>query len=309
LIALHEPSAARQVEAGFKALVLRHQAEFNAGLEACLDEVERQTQRFVQGLGYAKGAWYRTPHNVIVTAVMVCIHARERCARDLVLAAQLHDVGYSVMELSSVAQGASWEGRRHEHMFRGADVAFGHLHTLVASLDLGLSGERIRKLTRIIATHDDPYGGKDLADPEARLVRSADRAFVPSALSYYKDMLAIGADTGYLEKLAKLGLELSPHSMLMCRLAFFYPSDDALPSGWDRGALPIRAELAAFNEGGRCEPCYTSTESEVVGEMFRARARELSALELVSSVEGFVSLVEDAFTHETREILSKARVC
>jgi len=292
-----------------KEIASARQAGFDRSLDILLSPAEKAVQSYVQELGFREGAWYRPSHNTIVTAAMVAICGRENYSRKLVFAAQLHDAGNSLMKLADTTEGASWEAvdKRWKHMELGGVMLYTALGLLRAMGQVEISDEEIINLKRIVDAHDLPYLGGKLTNPEAQAHRCADRVFVPSALSWYKDMIAHFSDKSYLKKAEELGFELSPQEFLISRMAFFYPNGESLPQQWDSEGLPLILARAAYNEGGRCEPAYTATGKEMIDNIFLSRAGELEQVGEATTPQQFASLFERVFVEETKGILSLAK--
>ncbi len=288
-----------------KEIASKRQADFDKSLNDLLLPAERVVQSYVQELGFSEGAWYRPIHNTIVTAAMAAICEREKYSRNLVFAAQLHDAGNSLMKVADTTEGASWESvdKRWKHMEIGGVMLYTALGLLKEIGQIEISNQEILNLKRIVDTHDLPYLGKELTDSEAQAHRCADRVFVPSALSWYKDMIAHFSDKSYIEKADQLGFELSPQEFLLSRLAFFYQDEESLPQQWNRENLPLIIVRARYNEGERCEPAYTITGKEIVDNIFLSRAGELEQVKEVTTPQQFASLFEKVFVEETEGIL------
>jgi HD superfamily phosphodiesterase len=136
---------------------------------------------------------------------MIEICERTGASRDLVVAAVLHDIGYAGLKIPGTLEGAKWDSKdvRETHMAAGAEMSKKYLRELQAEGALELTSERIEKLVEIIATHDNPYIGKPLNEQEALLHRDADRAFVISAVSFWKDYLAYLSDAKHTKRFAE----------------------------------------------------------------------------------------------------------
>jgi len=192
-------------------------------LDAHLSDTERQVLSFVNSQPFGGGSWYRPIHNLVVTMAMIKICKGADANRDLVLAAILHDVGYSALEMPGTLQGAAWEGTdmRLAHMAAGRAMSERYLQQLLDTGTLSMSDERLQKILSIIATHDDPYVGKPLSDKEALLHRDADRLFVLSCVSFWKDYIALLSDSNKLQRLQQSHVEATPQTLLELRRASF----------------------------------------------------------------------------------------
>ncbi len=299
------PDHRKEVVKLMKEIASGRQADFDKSLNNLLLPAERVVQSYVQELGFSEGAWYRPIHNIIVTAAMITICERENYSRNLVFAAQLHDAGNSLMKVADTTEGASWESvdKRWKHMELGGVMLYTALGLLRGIGQVEISNQEILNLKRIVDTHDFPYLGKELTDPEAQAHRCADRVFVPSALSWYKDMIAHFSDKSYLEKAVQLQFQLSPREFLLSRLAFFYQNEESLPQQWNQEDLPLIIARAVYNEGERCEPAYTATGKEIVDNLFLSRVGELEPVREAVTPQQFASLFEKVFVEETEGIL------
>ena len=184
-----------------------------------LTPVEREIQDYVESLPLSAGAWYRPIHNVIVPLAMLKICEAQTASRDLVIAAQLHDIGYSAVNLQAQLEQSRKELKdaRTLHMDLGAKMAADFLATLKANKHLVIDDERILQIKEIIATHDNPYLGKQLVGQEALLHRDADRCFVLSCVSFWKDYLAYISDPQAIESCNEARLPATPDTLLNAR--------------------------------------------------------------------------------------------
>lgn len=192
-------------------------------LDSYTTEPERLTLSFVHSQPLSDGSWYRPFHNLFVPMAMIRICESSGADRDLVLAAILHDVGYSALEIPGTLQGAAWDKKhaRLEHMAASRVMSERHLRQLINDGNLSMSEERLQKILEIIATHDDPYIGKPLSDSEALLHRDADRLFVISCTSFWKDYLALLSDPTQLKRFDGAGVEATPEALLAQRQLSF----------------------------------------------------------------------------------------
>lgn len=176
-------------------------------------------------------------------------------------------MGYSGLKIASL-EGAAWENVdvRRRHALLSVEIARELLPGLAAKHGISYASEELSRIYRIIETHDDPYLGEDLKTEIERQHRDADRIFVLSVLSWYKDLLEYKNDQ---ENGQKQGL--TPESFLLQRLAFFYrePGENPL-----QHAYPLDVSLAEYNEGGRCEPFFTQKAKEIGDLLLEQRARE-----------------------------------
>lgn len=192
-------------------------------LDAQLSPVERHVFTWVNGHNFIDGSWYRPFHNLVVSQAMIGICQHTGASRDLVLAAMLHDIGYAGLNIPGTLQGAAWDSKdiREKHMIAGATMSKRFLTQLRATGALDLDEERIDKLVEIIATHDDPYLGRPLKEREALLHRDADRAFVISCVSFWKDYLAYLSDSKHITRFANENIKCTPEAFLELRRGSF----------------------------------------------------------------------------------------
>lgn len=229
--------------------------ECEAMLVSQLSSEEREALRFVNAQPMSDGAWYRPIHNLVVTMAMVRICTSTGANRDLVLAAILHDVGYSGLDIPGTLEGAAWDKKdvRQAHMEAGRVMSDQYLRQRVAKGCLHLSEERIGALIEIVGTHDNPYIGKPLIDPEALLHRDADRLFVISSTSFWKDYLAHISDPLKLAEVEAANLGPTPAALLEQRRRTFErvdsetvsPNDGFEPMTTEYANRAVHAQLAA----------------------------------------------------------------
>ena len=201
---------------------------------------------------------------------------------DLVLAAILHDVGYAGLKLPGTLSGSAWDTKdaRESHMAASAVMSRTFLIDLRDRGAVELSDERIDKLVDIIATHDNPYIGKPLEDTEALLHRDADRAFVISAVSFWKDYIAYLSDERKMPKFSDSGVVLSPQQFLKLREASFL-SDES-------------NEMSRYTT---YEPMQSSKGKAVAQAQYQQRLREIpSVLAALSPAAGSQGRLEALFT-------------
>lgn len=279
-------------------------------IKKILNKPEKIVYDYISELGFQEGAWYRPAHNNIVTAAMVSICNKENYSRDLVYAAQLHDAGNSLMKIAPTTKGADWQNtdKRLKHMEIGGIMTHAILGFLNSqSKKEVILNERIKKLKEIVEIHDNPYIGKKLPDDkETKALRCADRVFVPTTLSFYKDLIAYRSDNKYIKEAQKYGLDISPKNFLLFRLAFFYENESQLPTNWDKKQLPLSPEKVVFNESKKCEPPYTKTGKELIDYILTKRANELESILYVKTPGEFAQIFEESYVRETNSIISFA---
>lgn len=281
---------------------------FERGLVDLLTPEEKQVHLFLKNVSFKEGNWFRSFHNVNVPTAMIAICNREGYERDLVYAALLHDAGSSLMSYASTTQGVDWAGvdKRKKHMEIGGIMTYSVLGALSTIGAIDLSEERIMKLKMISETHDDPYIGKDINDPEARAHRCADRTWVSAAVSYYKDFIAHLSDIGFRKKAEQLGFEINPRDFLLCELAWYCPDESWLSKEWDKKALPLETRRVPYNDGSRCEPPYTETGKVIIDGILRRRASELEMVIGSSTPQQFADVFSKACEEETYALLDYA---
>jgi hypothetical protein len=209
-----------------------------------LTEFEREVYSFVRSHNFVDGAWYRPIHNVVVPCAMIAIVEKTGASRNLVLAAMLHDIGYAGLKIPGTLEGAAWDAKdvRESHMAAGAEMSRRFLKEKQESGQLDISTERVERLVEIIATHDNPYIGKPLTEHEALLHRDADRAFVISTTSFWKDYIAYLSDKKHLKRFAEASITLTPESFLRLRQGSF-KSDDSNEMARFTSYEPMTSEL------------------------------------------------------------------
>jgi len=315
-----------------------HEPEHARLLKDMMTPPEIAVQDYVDELGFKEGAWYRPAHNKLVPAAMMAIchqtfRGGQLVPRDLVYVAQMHDAGNSYMAVAATTQGADWESvdKRWGHMGIGAGMLAKKLNELRSKGVLEMDDRRIADLYLIAATHDFPYLGTPFKNPrddfgplgprvadEALAHRDADRAFVMSTLSFWKDLVAQMSDKGYERKANELGYErVTPELMFRARTAFFYDrynSDEAKPQADEEASTWVLTGtdmgydiLATYNEGGKVERMSTRTGQRIVRRQFSARARELEQVADMSTPKQFGDMFATAFDSEMRQMFRYAR--
>jgi hypothetical protein len=252
-------------------------------LNARLTQTERDILSFVNSQPLSAGSWYRPIHNLIVTMSMIRICESTNANRDLVLAAILHDVGYSAVEIPGTLQGAAWDTQdaRVAHMAAGRQMSEEHLRRLMDEGQLRLDDDRLTKILDIIATHDNPYLGKPLSGSEALLHRDADRLFVLSCTSFWKDYVAFLSDSGQREKFTREQIEPTPENFLQMRQASFV-----------QDVSNSKSHLTTF------EPMVSDFAKEAVEQQLADRRAEIAAvLSYVREESSVQSHLEAFLTH------------
>jgi len=188
-----------------------------------LNVTERELLGWVSFLPFVDGSWYRPIHNLIVPMAMVKICQESGAPRFLVVPAIVHDVGYSAFEVPGTLQGAGWTSKpmREGHQLASKEMSAPVITRLREEEKLRIADEIYEHILEIIATHDNPYIGIPLTDPLAKLHRDADRSFVISCVSFWKDYLAYLSDPKRMEYFAAHGVQVTPETFLKVREASF----------------------------------------------------------------------------------------
>ena len=230
-----------------------------------LTDSEKSVQDYVEQQAFIDRSWYRPIHNILVPLVMTVLCREHSLSRDLVLAAQLHDIGYAGVKVSGTLTGMAWQNAdiRSTHMLHSAKMSAALLRSLCKQGTLLLSETRIDSLVAIIGTHDDPYLGRPLSDPEALAHRDADRAFVISCVSFWKDFIAWSSDSAIRASISQAGLQQDPDTFLQIRCASF--------------TKEANKTLQDLNEAG-FEPWYLSESAQLCNRMEAAIREEISLL-------------------------------
>lgn len=252
-----------------------------------LSNIEKETLEYTQKQEFNDGAWYRPIHNLLVPIAMSKIISLENNINpDLMFSAILHDIGYSQIHIADTLEGANWEGvdKREEHMKIGARMAKDFLNEHII-----IDKSRIEILTAIIAEHDNPYIGRSFTQKESIFIRDADRCFVPSTFSFYKDYLAYLNDEKFNNKI------LCIKDFLHLRISNFYETYDVIPKNIKELVdEEIIKDLIAKREN--FEAMNTSTGLRIISKMLYLRAQEVQDTK-----------VEDMFENESFFIDSALR--
>jgi len=243
-----------------KTLVEQKVPEHNKKLEKVLSEEELHTYTKLCEHSFNDNSWYRPAHNFIVTAAMLAICKRDGLNRKMLMpAAILHDIGYSFMTLDNLKISSD---ERREHCRIGAEQTSNILTELATAGKVSYTAPEISTISNIVLTHDNPYLGLPLNTDLERQHRDADRSFVPSLISYYKDFV----------KNKKDHASLNPHEFLDRRIAGFYGSPDQNPL---QATHPLNRDLAQHNSGGLQVP-HTKTAQKIIDQFLISRSKEKS---------------------------------
>lgn len=292
-----------------KEIVASSQPRFDDMLIGILNPAERFAFEEVRNMAWEEGKWYRPPHNVIVTASGIASYKfdPEKCSEFVKLNSIIHDAGYQTIELGGSEKGAVWEAHdvRLQHM-EGSKIFGKRMYELLRTNGLiTITDEEIEVQCNILGEHDNPYLMLPMNEEESKFLRDADRAYVPSASSYYKDLITHYDDEGYLRRAAELGEEVSPEFFLRARMALMWPDTDWIPVSLDTDRFPLETRLRHYSEG-KGEPQRTEVGKEIVDAMLLNRARELEGVMSAHTVEYFGKIFEDAYVLETQRLINYA---
>ncbi len=287
--------------------------EYIQEVECHLSDSEAEVFREVNELAFKEGAWYRPLHNIVVPLCMLHIIEGEGLARDLVFPAMNHDAGNSLMKIAPTTQGADWQNKdkRVAHMEIGAKLCREQLERIWEKQlsdpvleHLDITHNRIEQLADIVAHHDDPYIGKELSDPEHLAHRDADRCFVPSALSFWKDYIAYLNDSGCKANASELGVSITPTSLIQCRIASFYSTEQSLPESITRMGVAYAPHLVGLTEAGIPEPQSTSTGEQIAEKFIINRLAEIEEFAHLKSIDEFDDFFRKSLSNEMRWLLA-----
>ena len=210
-----------------------------------LNSTERELLDWVNYFPFVDGSWYRPIHNLVVPMAMARICRESNAPRILLIPAIVHDVGYTAFEVPGTLQGAGWTSvsMREGHQLASKEMSKPILARLREEGKLTMSDDTLEHILEIIATHDNPYIGDPLTDPLAKLHRDADRSFVISCVSFWKDYLAYLSDAKRMQKFAADGVRLSPDTFLRLREASF-ESDPESPLARHTSFEPMTSPTA-----------------------------------------------------------------
>lgn len=275
----------------------------DADYQKFLKPDERISQNAVDAMPWAEGNWFRPIHNRVVPLAMAVICTMNNEPRNFMHAAIWHDVGYTTLSVPSTDGGLSWASleMRKEHMRRGA-VLFEEFAkgTGKAFFDVA-TAERFRDF---IAVHDEKYIGGTIKEMD-RPLREADRVFVPSLFSFYKDYIS------YAAKAAEEQRTETVEDHFIRRLQNFYPTKDAIPQRIrklcqtliDERFGEVDKELIAK----KFEPQETVPGQKMIEAMLVARAQELKFLRTCTKLTQFSEYMGERGAAEFRALMRLAR--
>ncbi|MBI2546807.1 hypothetical protein HYV81_06535 [Candidatus Woesearchaeota archaeon] len=211
-----------------------------------------------------------------------------------------HDIGETQLP-SEKGKGADWEkpDKRMAHRHVGVKIAREVLQALNKQMKMAMPGQYIDEIARLIMIHDDPYVGIpiDTEDKNGIALRAADRSYVPSVVSFYKDFLNYKDDKDPKRR------ALTPEQFVKQRIAFFGLEDVV------GGVTPEDAHLIRLNEGGRVEKPYTPVDKEIIAQMLLNRRGEVYDIAIFQQpvIENFASRIEEFIWKEMKWLIDKAR--
>lgn len=287
--------------------VLKHQAilvvrNTDAEYQRFLKPDERVSQSAVDALPWAEGNWFRPIHNRIVPLAMAIICRMHNLPRNFVHPAIWHDVGYTTLTVPSTDKGLTWASieMREAHMARGA-VLF---EEFARGPGKGLIDEKsIIRFRDFIAVHDKPYIGGRIKEMDQPL-RDADRVFVPSLFSFYKDYIS------YAAKAAEEGYAHSVEDHFIRRLQNFYHRDEIPPRIQRMCPKLIEKRFGEVDRDlidKRFEPPKTGAGKNMIEAMLIARAQELKFLNTCTTLAEFGAYIGKRGDAEFRTLIKLAR--
>ena len=240
-----------------------HQQKLKEMVIERLDDRERQVLGwlFRQYKDEGKRRWYDPCHVLFSTDFALALAAEEGCARSIVTAIMLHDIGYFAIEDKT-----QWSdpNNRIVHMQEGAALAARVL------CENGFSATEIEEIVGMIAVHDNPYIGIPIRGNVRLEMRDCDRVWVMHVLSFYKDWTS------------KHKAYAHPKEFLHDRMIQFYGSKHPFEDDeWKVDADALKKNAA------RIETPFRALTRTVVQNQFEQRIHELKDDELLNDVDGF----------------------
>ena len=308
----NNPKIRTELIDGMKKILSDNITAFNKKLESHLSYEEKfmfeklnehtiNKEDFFQG-----GSWYRPMHNLLVTATMITMCNYDKMSKDpklnrrvLVPTAMFHDIGNSFMEIKQ-GEEADWENKdkRITHRLIGAEKTKEILTSLVKEKKILMPENDMTEIEKLILTHDDPYLGLPLHSYPEKAHRDADRMYVPSVTSWYKDFLNYKDD-----KKDDYKRNLTPEQFLDQRIAFFYLNRVENPVEINR---PLDVTLAKYNEGGKCEPMNIPIANKILGNVIAERVNEFNLGIFDMNKKDFFEFIEGAMKKEANYFTSLA---
>ena len=215
---------------------------------------------------YSAGSrFYDLWHIPFSTRFMMALCQAEKLERAVfVPAIILHDSGYSKIAQANNAlqKGNISTDDRVSHMYFGQLVAE---EIFQRNNGFGLSKAQQERIKALIATHDNPYIGKQLTTREEKLHRDADRYYVCSFTSFVKDFLR------YVEKEPNL----SPEEFMKGRICMFFLEGEIKEFGFNKKFLPLTSDFKKYKH--KYEPMFTSLGKKEVLLQVQERMKDVEA--------------------------------
>jgi hypothetical protein len=240
-----------------------HQHKLKALVIEKLDDRERQVLGwlFKQYKDEDKRRWYDPCHVLFSTDFALALIEEEGCARSIVTAIMLHDIGYFAIEDKT-----QWSNpnSRIVHMQEGAALAARVL------CENGFAATEIEEIVGMIAVHDNPYIRIPIRGNVRLEMRDCDRVWVMHALSFYKDWAS------------KHKAYKHPRDFLHDRMIQFYGWEH--PFGKDEWRVDV--DIVKKN-AARIETPARPLTRKVVQRQFEQRIEELRDGGLLNNVNTF----------------------
>jgi len=240
-----------------------HQQELKEMVIGRLDDRERQVLAwlFEQYEDENKRRWYDPCHVLFSTDFALALVEEEGCARSIVTAIVLHDIGYFAIEDKT-----QWSSpnSRIIHMQEGAALAARVL------CENGFSATEIEEIVGMIAVHDNPYIGIPIRGNVRLEMRDCDRIWVMHVLSFYKDWTS------------KHRAYAHPKDFLHDRMIQFYGREHP----FDKDEWRVDTDIVEKN-AARIETPARPLTRKVVQRQFEQRIQELRDDGLLNDVNGF----------------------
>ena len=289
---IHDETEREEILNALKEAVEEVTPGFTSRIKEHLTEEERAIFEEVEKLTFKEGNWYRPHHNFIVTTAMLVFCLSENLDRKILIpAAILHDIGYAAMKIGM--RKADWQGKgmRVAHMKAGAEMAKEILQRLNKDGKISLTAEQ-DEIIEIIATHDNCYIGKPYTTNKQKFHLDADRTYVVSFSSFYKDLL------NYLDIVKVKDAE----DLLLNRVAFFFFSPEENPI---QDTHPLDLERRRKNEGEHKILPNLGMAREISIWQFQQRREELQNRIFELSLNDFRDYCKERLKKEADWLLSK----
>lgn len=264
--------------------------KFTSRLMEYLTPLEEALHREGEELAFEEGSWYRPNHNDFVPAAMLALTQYHNLNRRVLVPASItHDFGYSAMKIGERA--AAWEGEdnRIAHMMAGIPRVAEMLRTYKSLEDSELTPIEVKRILDLVATHDNVYVGIDPVTDDQKYHLDADRLFMCTVTSFYKDAINL-MDSDRTESVA---------DHLMGRLVHHFTPEQN-PLGPD---FPYDPSKVTQSEAGKLVP-YTLDLAVVIGsEQIVQRANEIREGITEGSLDDFRDGIREALGKEVDWIL------